>query len=639
MTNRVRTALSRPRPGSSFRSRALLLVVALLAIGAVACKPGASGINPAVDATITSPGPLTSISISSDLNCAVNHVGDTFGEFYGDTACGTFIAVGGTLYGPAVVPAGDGPGGAFPRTTYTAVSQVGPIGTGTAGDPFKIVTVVALGTTGITLTETDSYVVGRESYTTDVQLSNTTASAVPVRVYRAGDCFLQNSDFGYGSVGPAGAVACRTSLDPTSRIEQWNPITAGSHYVEDLYRTVWADIGSQNAFPDTCTCATLLDNGAGLSWDVTVPALGQTTVSSLITFSPLGRVPLITTKTADNATVAPGGTDGYTISISNPNSTGDATLNSITDTLPAGFTYVTGSTTGATTADPTVSGQSLTWNGPITVPAGNGSVSLHFNVHASTVPGDYMDNAGGDAGTDSVTATGPTAKVTVVSGSGPQVSIGDVSVFEGTKTSLAEFSLTLSEPSSSPVTVSYATANDTATAPGDYFPLSGTLTFAPGTTTQKVDVPVIGDTDSEGSEAFKVNLSSPVNATIAHGTGTGTILDGPNGPGHLAVGSVNAYEGTKGTAAHFTVTLSAPSTSPVTVNYAFANGTATLPGDYFAGGGSLTFAPGETAKTIFAWMNGDTDSEGSEAFTVTLSGASGADIINATGTGTVLDGI
>ena len=257
----------------------------------------------------------------------------------------------------------------------------------------------------------------------------------------------------------------------------------------------------------------------------------------------------------------------------------------------------------------------------------------------------YMDTGG--AGTDSISATftddaGALEKDTATktwTSSGPQVSIGDVSVFEGTKTSLAEFSLTLSEPSSSPVTVSYATANDTATAPGDYFPLSGTLTFAPGTTTQKVDVPIIGDTDSEGSEAFKVNLSSPVNATIAHGTGTGTILDGPNGPANRAVGSVNAYEGTKGTAAHFTVTLSAPSTSPVTVNYAFANGTATLPGDYFAGGGSLTFAPGETAKTIFAWMNGDTDSEGSEAFTVTLSGASGADITNATGTGTVLDGI
>ena len=46
------------------------------------------------------------------------------------------------------------------------------------------------------------------------------------------------------------------------------------------------------------------------------------------------------------------------------------TLNSITDMLPQGFSYIAGSSTGATTANPTVGGQTLTWNGPFTVPGG-----------------------------------------------------------------------------------------------------------------------------------------------------------------------------------------------------------------------------------------------------------------------------
>ena len=51
--------------------------------------------------SITSPGPLSSITISPDLNCALNHIADTVGEFFGDTACATLLAANGVLYGPA----------------------------------------------------------------------------------------------------------------------------------------------------------------------------------------------------------------------------------------------------------------------------------------------------------------------------------------------------------------------------------------------------------------------------------------------------------------------------------------------------------------------------------------------------------
>lgn len=399
--------------GRRIWARTALLVSLVTAAGMLATHPAN-----AATAAINSPGPLTRVEISDTLNCAVSYVSDEQPEFYGDTACGTLVVVDGVLYGPESIPAG---GSAAPRTAYTPVSQSGPTGSGTDADPYTIVTVVAAGETGITLTETDTYVSGQESYRTDVQISSSAPGATDVRIYRAGDCYLQDSDSGFGAVDAAtGAVSCvgiepgSDPVVPGSRIIQWLPITSGSHYMEDGYSTVWAQIGAQESFPDTCECDLLQDNGAGLSWDVNVPASGSRTVSSIVTFSPLGTQPLSTTKTADAAQTAPGGPNGYTITVSNPN-TGAVTVDAITDTLPAGFSYTTGSTTGATTNDPTVNGQDLEWAGPFEVPAG-GNVELSFAVTVSASPGTYYNNAGAAAEGVTVAPTGDTAPVEVTGG-------------------------------------------------------------------------------------------------------------------------------------------------------------------------------------------------------------------------------
>ena len=66
-------------------------------------------------------------------------------------------------------------------------------------------------------------------------------------------------------------------------------------------------------------------------------------------------------------------------------------------------------------------------------------------------------------------------------------------------------------------------------------------------------------------------------------------------------------EGASGTSnLAFTVTLSKAWTTPVTVKYATANGTATAGADYVATSGTLTFAPGETAKSVTVGVIGDT---------------------------------
>jgi hypothetical protein len=106
------------------------------------------------------------------------------------------------------------------------------------------------------------------------------------------------------------------------------------------------------------------------------------------------------------------------------------TLTSITDTLPAAFTYTAGSTTGATTSDPTISGQTLTWAGPFTVPGGSlatpGTISVHFAVTVSSTPGDYFNNAGAASPVFTVVPTGDTAKITVGSAPGGRLEVRKV---------------------------------------------------------------------------------------------------------------------------------------------------------------------------------------------------------------------
>ena len=114
----------------------------------------------------------------------------------------------------------------------------------------------------------------------------------------------------------------------------------------------------------------------------------------------------------------------------------------------------------------------------------------------------------------------------------PTISINDLTVSEG-NAGIAEhfFTVSLSNPSSETVTLSYTTANGTAlVTDNDYEPGSGTLTFTPGQTSQTVRVLVIGDTKFEPNETFTVNLSNPVNATIADATGVATILNDDDQP-------------------------------------------------------------------------------------------------------------
>lgn len=254
------------------------MILLLVAAGGVYAADTAYAAETGV---IESAGPLSRIATSPDLNCAVDHVGDSSAEFYGGTACATLVAVDGILYGPADIPAGSGAG---PRTPFTPVSQAGPAGTGSLTDPWKVTTVVALGEIGLRLTQVDTYVTGQESYTTTLTLDNSGTAARDVLVYRAGDCYVADSDSGKGHLSDA-AVAC---VAESGRVEQWIPSFspyAAARY-EAGYAEVWSLIGRQQPFPNTCRCEETIDNGGGLSWSLSVPAGAGRRVAHQTAFSP-----------------------------------------------------------------------------------------------------------------------------------------------------------------------------------------------------------------------------------------------------------------------------------------------------------------------------------------------------------------
>ncbi len=218
----------------------------------------------------------------------------------------------------------------------------------------------------------------------------------------------------------------------------------------------------------------------------------------------------------------------------------------------------------------------------------------------------------------------------------PSLTINDVTITEGnTGTLLATFEVKLSKASLDNVTVQYGTGNGTATAGSDYTATSGIITFAPGQTSKIITVPINGDLLNEINETFTVNLSNPSKATIADAQGIGTIINNDPIPS-FAINDVTISEGNSGTKnAIFTVNLSAASGKTTTVKFATVNGTATAGSDYTATSGTLTFAPGETTKTIAVPIIGDTVVESNETFTVKLSGATNATIADTQGVATI----
>ena len=315
-----------------------------------------------------------------------------------------------------------------------------------------------------------------------------------------------------------------------------------------------------------------------------------------------------------------GGTDGavtVNYALTNGTATGGATC-------AAGVDYI--NTGGTVSFAGGVSTQTFT----VTLcPDALNKVDETFNVTLSGATG------GATIGT-------PATAVVTITNDDPQpsISINSVSANEGNSgTTPFAFTVSLSAASGQTVTVNYFTADGTASAGSDYTAIPNTLlTFAPGETIKTVTVLVNGDTVVEPNETFTVNLATPTNATIATAQGTGTIVNDDVVLPTLAINDVRVTEGDSGTVtATFTVTETGSFTTPITVQYATANGTATAGSDYVSTSGTLTFNPGTTTQTISVLVNGDLLKEPNETFFVNLSSPTNATITKAQGFGVIVD--
>lgn len=289
----------------------------------------------------------------------------------------------------------------------------------------------------------------------------------------------------------------------------------------------------------------------------------------------------------------------FTVSLSQPAASGGVSFNIGTadNTATAGTDYIAASVTG------------------MTIPAGSSSATFTVQVVGDTLnePNEtFFVNVTSVSG---ATVTRGQGVGTIVNDDAvPALSVGDVSVAEGNSgTTTATFTVSLSAASGQTITVNYATADGTATAGSDYVARSGTLTFAPGTTSQGVAVTINGDTTVEPDETFSLNLSGASNATIARASATGTIL---NDDAVVTVSPASLPAATAGSAYSQTL-LASGGTAP----YSFAIISGALPaGLTLSSTGVLSGTP--TASGSFNFTVSATDSgtptSGSRAYTLTV---------------------
>ncbi len=304
-------------------------------------------------------------------------------------------------------------------------------------------------------------------------------------------------------------------------------------------------------------------------------------------------------------------------------------------------------TVGYATADGTASA-----TGDFTAPAADAALTFAPGTTSKTITirviDDSLDEA--DLETFTVRLNGPQgATLATVEATGaiedddgePELGVRDVTAAENVGN--LEFTVTLSAASGRAVTVTYATADDTATAPDDYAATSGTLTFTAGQTGLTIAVPVVDDAVDEGDEELTLTLSGVANATFAGGAttveATGTITDDDVTP-TVSVANPTASEDAGNLL--FTVTLDVASGLAATVDYATADGTATAPDDYAATSGTLTFTAEQTERTIAVPIVDDAvDEEEEEDLTLTLSAPTsamfGGGAATLAATGTILD--
>ncbi|MFN3361796.1 MAG: beta strand repeat-containing protein, partial [Pseudanabaenaceae cyanobacterium] len=198
------------------------------------------------------------------------------------------------------------------------------------------------------------------------------------------------------------------------------------------------------------------------------------------------------------------------------------------------------------------------------------------------------------------------------------------------------FTISLSETTTQPVTVSFSTMDGTAMDAMDYAQTSGVVTFNPGASLATIIVPVSGDTIPENDETFTVQLLA-TNVMVGTTQQTGTIVN-DDFPGVSILGSISQLENQATPTTYvYTISLSQTAEVDITVSYATNDNTATVANmDYTDNDGLVTIAAGSTTQLVTVTVIPDSMQEPDETFNVTISNAmgAGATIVTAASTAT-----
>jgi hypothetical protein len=217
-----------------------------------------------------------------------------------------------------------------------------------------------------------------------------------------------------------------------------------------------------------------------------------------------------------------------------------------------------------------------------------------------------------------------------------RLSISDLALTEGDSgTQDATVTISMSRPTGEDVAVNWATANGTATAPDDYQARSGRVVFGPEERTKRITVPVNGDVAPEPDEHFFIRLSGATGGgSIADGESVVTIRTDPEPS--LSINDVRIEE--EDADLTFTTSLSEANNTPVGVDFATADGTATAGSDYEARSGHVDIPVGSTSATITVRAKEDFDDEiDEETFKVLLSKAVNVFVADGEGVATIRD--
>ncbi|WP_413699250.1 beta strand repeat-containing protein [Psychromonas sp. KJ10-10] len=471
---------------------------------------------------------------------------------------------------------------------YTAVNSV-VILAGETSATFNITTI------------DDNFAEGSEDFTIsidsvtsggleDVQVS-TTNSAITTTITDEPVPSTPDSDTAIVSIaGPSNVVEGDVTTDYTVSITEapTSDLTVTFNYTTtdadgNDYTAVNSVVILAGETSATFNITTIDDNFAEVSEDFTI-SIDSVTSGGLEDLQVSTTNSAITTTISDEPVPSTPDSDTAIVSIAGPSNVveGDVTTDytvSITEAptsdLTVSFNYTTTDADGndytAVNSVVILAGETSATFNITTIDDSFAEGSEDFTISIDSVTSGGLEDVQVSTSDNAITTT------IIDSDAVPSILIDDQTVNEDAGT--ITFTVSLSNPSTSIVSVDYVTNDGTATVGTDVQNDSGTLTFAVGETSKTITLSVNDDDIYEISENFTIDLSAPVNATIADNQGTGTINDEDGTtPGDkegdqpsLSVSTASAVEGD---VEIFTVSLSNPSTQDVSVDLTSVTGTA-----------------------------------------------------------------